>query len=149
MYVSTPETREYTMLSYDGVTATDRLIRFKVKASNNAYVALLSGQTDSDPLYEIDFGGDINTVSFLRAGNSRQYPRLDEVAGPILRFDEYIEFWITWDDNTINVGLGLDVTGPLFLTWTSKTTLWTITNIGISTAFGATGEWIFYTKGKK
>ncbi|CAG2205175.1 unnamed protein product [Mytilus edulis] len=92
---------------------SDRIISFKVQACSNAYVGLISGTDETDPLYEIT-----------------------------------IEFCITWDDNTINVRRGLDVTGSLFLSWTSGTDLWPILNVGICTSYhGATGNWIFNTQG--
>lgn len=135
------------MLSTFGITATNRLVRFKVKACKNAYVGLIFGPDIGD-VYEIGFGGERNTYSFIRIGQVRENPKLDEVFGPHMVCNQYVEFWISWDDNTINIGQGLAVTGVLFLTWNSKTTLQPIISIGISTAFYATGEWIFYTQGR-
>lgn len=137
-------------MSNYSISATDRVLTFQVKACSNAYVGLMSGNTESEPLYEIDFGGVGNSVSFIRAGKSNTLPRLVELAGPVLDCDKYKDFRIHWDDDTINVNHGLDDKGSPFLTWTSLSApLWPISNIGISTAFGANGEWIFHTQGKK
>ncbi|XP_071160709.1 uncharacterized protein [Mytilus edulis] len=145
----TPDTRDYTILSNYGIPVTDRLLIFQLKACKNAYVGLMSGNTENDPLFEIDFGGYSNSVSFIRAGKDSKLPRLVENSGPILHCSEYKEFMITWDANTINVYRGLDSSGSLFLSWTSPTTLWPIINIGISTAYTANGNWIFHTQGKE
>lgn len=136
------------MLSSYGITATNRLIRFKVKACKNAYVGLIFGQPYNDKVYEIGFGGEGNTYSFIRVGQVRNDPKLDSVFGSHMVCNAYVEFWISWDDNTINIGQGLDDTGDLFLTWNSETTLQTISSIEFATAW-ATGEWIFYTQGQK
>lgn len=135
-------------MSNHGIRATDRLLIFQLKACKNGYVGLMTGNTENERLYEIDFGGHKNTVSFIRAGKSNTLPRLVEIAGPVLHCSEYKEFMITWDANTINVSHGLDDSGSTFLTWTSPTTLLPIINIGISTAYTAMGNWIFHTQGK-
>ncbi|VDI77488.1 Hypothetical predicted protein [Mytilus galloprovincialis] len=71
-----PNTRSYTIVSNLGKSVDDRLIIFKVKACEQAYVGLMSGQTESNSLHEIVFGGDANTASFIRAGNSFSLPDL-------------------------------------------------------------------------
>ncbi|CAG2239885.1 unnamed protein product [Mytilus edulis] len=147
-YFSTPDTRSYTIVSNQGVSADDRLMTFKVKACSHAYVGLMSGQTETDPLYEIVLGGMRNTYSKIRAGKEYRLPDLDNIDGPIVNCSHYVEFWIIWNDYTITVGLGLQVTRSVFLTWTSSDRLLAIKNIGIATGFGDTGEWTFYTKDK-
>ena len=148
IFFSTPDTRSYTIVSNSGISVDDRFIIFKVKACQTTYVGLMSGPTENDPLHEIVFGGDSNTASFLRAGKSYILPDLERIEGKILNCNQYVDFWITWNDYTITVGLGLQVTGSAFLTWTSPNPLLAIENIGIATAYGATGEWTFYTRGK-
>lgn len=148
MNFTTQETRSYTIVSNHGVSVDDRRIIFKVKACGHAYVGLMSGPTESDPLHEIVFGGDYNSASFVRAGKSYSLPDLVRIDVPILDCNQHVEFWITWNDNTIDVGLGLQVTGSVFLTWTSSNPLLAIQNIGIATAHGSVGEWTFYTEGK-
>ncbi|CAG2202653.1 unnamed protein product [Mytilus edulis] len=104
----------------------------------------MSGSSDDQPLYEIDLGAYGNTVSYIRAGKSVSLPRLDEYQGPALKCNTYKDFRITWDDDTITVSRGLDDSASPFLTWTSPTTFWPVQTIGICTAHGATGEWIFH-----
>lgn len=134
-----------------GIRATDGHLTFQLKACFNAYVGLMSENSETKPLYEIDFGEYGNTVTFIRAGKFYKLPRLDEVEGEILNCDKYKDFMITWDAHTINVRHGLDDSRLPFLTWTSTTTLWPIRYIGISTSYfgDATGEWIFHTQGKE
>lgn len=135
-------------MSNYGVRATDRILTFEVNACNDAYMGLMSGSSDAQPLYEIDLGAYRNTVSYIWAGKSGTLPRLDEYNGATLHCYAYREFIITWDDKTINVvSHGMDDNGSPFLTWTSSTTLWPIQYIGMSTAYGATGKWIFYIQG--
>ncbi|VDI20938.1 Hypothetical predicted protein [Mytilus galloprovincialis] len=119
----------------------DRIISFKVKTCTNAYVGLISGTDETDPLYEIAIGSFENTQSFIRIGKDYSAPKLSEIAGRVLDCSAYTEFCITWDANTINVRRGMYVTGSLFLSWTSKTEQTTIepTN-DISTAQLTTGD---------
>ncbi|VDI83767.1 Hypothetical predicted protein [Mytilus galloprovincialis] len=123
---------------------SDRIISFKVQACSNAYVGLISGTDETDDLYEITIGNYQDTESFIRDGKSSTATKSDIVYGSVLDCSAYREFCITWDDNTINVRRGLDVSGSLFLSWTSGTNLWPILNVGICTRYnGATGNWIF------
>ncbi|CAG2230627.1 unnamed protein product [Mytilus edulis] len=138
------------MLSELSQSISDRIISFKVQTCTNAYVGLISGTDETDPLYEIAIGTYGNTKSFIRIGKDFAAPKFSEKVEPVLNCSAYTEFCITWDDNTINVRRGLDVTGSLFLSWTSGTDLWPILNVGICTAsFGSTGNWIFYAQGNK
>lgn len=136
-------------MSNYGIRASDRILSFQLNACNNAYIGLMSGSSDDQPLYEIDLGAYGNTVSYIRAGKSVSLPRLDEYPGPALKCNTYKDFRITWYDDTINVSHGLDDSASPFLTWTSPTTFWPVQTIGICTAHGATGEWIFHIQGKQ
>ncbi|VDI53016.1 Hypothetical predicted protein [Mytilus galloprovincialis] len=111
----------------------------------------MSENSETEPLYEIDFGGYGNTVTFIRAGKFHKLPRLDEVEGEILNCDKYKDFMITWDAHTINVRHGLDDSRPPFLTWTSTTTLWPIRQLSyteITTSSLGTASPITTTNGK-
>lgn len=137
----------YIILSTLGITISENnFINFKIKACNDVHVALISGNTENDPLYEIVIGGWKNTKSVLRTGKQANTAATDE--GDFLICSEYKEFWISWDNITINIGRG-DVfdDDTIFLTWSNADGLRTIINIGVYTAFGSTGEWIFYQPG--
>ncbi|CAC5359988.1 unnamed protein product [Mytilus coruscus] len=145
--VYTPDNRDYIILSELSQSISERIISFKVQSCTNAYVGLISGTDDTDPLYEIAIGTYQNTRSYIRIGKDYSATKFSENAGPVIDCYAYTEFCITWDDNTINVRLGLDVTGSLFLSWTSGTDLLPIFNVGICTAnYGSTGNWIFYAQ---
>lgn len=147
--VNTPDKRDYTILSNIKTSITDRFISFKVKSCKNAYVGLISGSVDTDPLYEIVIGARSNSESCIRIGKDFQADKLFEYFGPVLDCNTHTEFYISWNDDTITFGSGLEVNGPLILTWTSASLLMPISNVGICTIFGATGDWIFYIKGKQ
>ncbi|VDI51183.1 Hypothetical predicted protein [Mytilus galloprovincialis] len=123
------------------MTVPKDVLFFEVKTCWNAYVGLISGHIDSDPLYEIALGSYQNTKSFIRKGKTSSR-FLSEVAGAV--FDcTYKEIWITWNTFTINVGFG-DGDNGTFLTWTSLTPLLPILDIGIRTYYyQSTGDWIF------
>lgn len=135
------------MLSTLGITISENnFINFKIKACNDVHVALISGNTENDPLYEIVIGGWSNTESRIR--KAKQSNDVATAKGDFLNCSEYKEFWISWDSITINIGRG-DVfdKDTIFLTWSNADGLRTIINIGVYTAFESTGEWIFYQPG--
>lgn len=127
------------------ITYINGLINFKVKSCNDVHFALISGQTEYDPLYEIVIGGWGNSKSVIRT--SKQGSPVAQKSGSYLNCNEFVEFWITWNNVTITLGTGVKTffnTG--FLTWSLQSGLLSILDSGFYTAFGSTGEWIFYTQ---
>ncbi|CAG2252185.1 unnamed protein product [Mytilus edulis] len=126
---------------------SDRLINYKVKSCENAYVGLISGNTDSDPLYEIVIEEGWNPDSYIRIGRNNSGAKFSEISEYLLHCNFYRKFRTTWNDRTIN----LFRSSPQYpfwdriLTWTSVTNLWPILNVGICTMYGSTGQWLFYT----
>ncbi|CAG2202126.1 unnamed protein product [Mytilus edulis] len=121
------------------------LINFKVQSCNDVHFALISGQTEYDPLYEIVIGGWGNSKSVIRT--SKQGSPVAQTYGSYLNCNELVEFWISWSNITITLGTGVKTfnnTG--FLTWSLQSGLLSILDSGFYTAFGSTGEWIFYTQ---
>ncbi|CAG2190613.1 unnamed protein product [Mytilus edulis] len=107
---------------------------------------------DSYYLYKIVIDRPFNSLNDKRI-TSRSYIRIGEDIvetkvyynfQKVLDCNNYKEFYITWNDNTITMGLGLQGNGTLFLKWTSSTKLESIQNVGIRTQIGI-GKWIFYT----
>ncbi|VDI25424.1 Hypothetical predicted protein [Mytilus galloprovincialis] len=140
---STLNRRTYIILSNLGITLTHRFISFKVKAKSDVHFALISGNTEYEQLYEIVIGGWTNTKSVIRTVKQGAHVSLKK--GTFLDKGIFKVFWISWNDNTINVGRGLEAaSGTIFLKWTNPTGLRPIRNAGFYTAFGSTGEWIFY-----
>ena len=143
---STPNRQTYIILSNLGITLTHRYISFKVKAKSDVHFALISGNTESYPLYEIAIGGWTNTKSVIRT--VKQGTPVDSTRGTFLDEGIFKAFWISWNDDTITVGHGREAAnGTIFLKWTNPNGLLEILNAGFYTAFGSTGEWIFYQEG--
>lgn len=128
------------------ITNINGLINFKVKSCNDVHFALISGQTEYDPLYEIVIGGWGNSKSVIRT--SKQGSPVAQSSGSYLNCNEFVEFWISWNNITITLGAGvMTFNNTGFLTWSLQSGLLSILNSGFYTAFGSTGEWIFYTQG--
>ncbi|CAC5366308.1 unnamed protein product [Mytilus coruscus] len=142
--VYTPDSRDYIIIQNLNKSISDRFISFKTKTCKNAYVGLISGNTDNDPLYEIVIGEFWNTESYMRIGRAYSAPLLSVNLGHVLHCYSYTYFFITWNNTTITVGVRRNLNWYVFLTWTSSTNLWSIFNVGICT-YGSTGQWQFYT----
>ncbi|KAF2904887.1 hypothetical protein ILUMI_01289, partial [Ignelater luminosus] len=113
-------------------------LRFKVRASNDAHVALTTCAAESDPMYEIFIGGWGNEKSVIR--KNRTKPDVAEVPTPgILNGGEFRTFWVRWDNNTISAGC--ENNPQAFISWTDSEYL-PISYVGVCTGWGATGSWI-------
>ncbi|CAG2206019.1 unnamed protein product [Mytilus edulis] len=144
IHYSTPNRNEYVILSTLGITLTNGFISFKVKVNSDVHFALISGTTEDDQLYEIVIGGWNNTKSVIRT--AKQGRPVYSIKGTFLDDGIFKEFWISWNDDTINVGHGLEAaSGSIFLEWTNPNGLRPIRNAGFYTAYDSTaGEWIFF-----
>ena len=114
---------------------------FQVSACNDAHVILMTGNTESEKHYFIAFGGWGNTMSIIEDESVAKYD------GVVLNCTEYKEFWINWDSCMINVGHGTTNNEHIFLSLASASICLDIVNIGVRTAHGAKGKWIFYHEG--
>ncbi|CAG2214236.1 CSMD [Mytilus edulis] len=137
--IHTENVYKYQLLSDHGITVTiPNLIKFKVKANNDAHLALLSSANENDPLYEIVIGGWGNTKSVIR--DKKQGDPKATHLGEVLNPNEYQTFYVTWKDGNIRVE---DENNVKLMEWTDTTDPLRITNVGISTGFGASGDWQF------
>lgn len=76
---------------------------FRVKAANDAHIALTTSESESNPMLEIFLGGWGNAKSVIRKNRSK--PDVVEEPTPgILSAGEFRGFWIRWTDNYITVG---------------------------------------------
>ncbi|KAG8240222.1 hypothetical protein J437_LFUL004682 [Ladona fulva] len=133
LQVQTEDRLEYTFFPLNHGS-----LRFRVKAANDAHLALTTGPTESEPMYEIFLGGWGNTKSALR--RDRQKPDKAEAETPnVVTADEEREFWIRWTDGNIQVGHGGQATP--FLEY-SDPDPFPIGHYGVRTGWGATGEWV-------
>ncbi|XP_011136164.1 uncharacterized protein LOC105181234 isoform X2 [Harpegnathos saltator] len=125
-------------LEYHFYPVTAGQIQFRVKAANDAHVALTTGPQEGEPMYEVFIGGWSNSKSVVR--KNRAKPEVAEVETPgILSGDEYRGFWIRWDSGTLTVGKEGE-TGP-FLTYADPEPFG-IGYFGVCTGWGATGDWL-------
>lgn len=54
--------------------------------------------------------------------------------------NKYLPFWISWTNNVIKVGKGIDVGKQTFLTW-NDTAPHAVNYVAFATGWGATGKW--------
>ncbi|XP_071086461.1 uncharacterized protein [Haliotis cracherodii] len=119
--------------------------KFKVEASNDAHVALLTydGETGQN-MYEIVLGGFSNTRSVIR--NSRQGTNRVETFHSPLSSTEFRDFWISWEGGVISVGTGTTVGAGQFMTWTDPAP-YDVNYLAVTTGFGSSGSWQFDSDG--
>lgn len=76
---------------------------FRVKAANDAHIALSTVEAENDPMLEVFIGGWGNKKSVVR--RNRTKPDVVEVETPdILSAGEFRGFWVRWDNGNIVVG---------------------------------------------
>ncbi|KAL1129555.1 hypothetical protein AAG570_012500 [Ranatra chinensis] len=132
--ISTEDKLEYKFFPVDG-----KFISFKVKANNDAHVALTTAPSEGSPMYEVFIGGWGNSKYALR--KNKEKPELAAVdSANILDSNEYKEFWICWRGGNISLGGSIDDPNPI-LSWTEPSPF-NITHFGVRTGWGATGHWI-------
>ncbi|VDI67056.1 Hypothetical predicted protein [Mytilus galloprovincialis] len=139
--IKTPNLYKYIPLTDNGIAMGNPVrqsIRFKVKANNDAHVALMSSNNPNDPLYEIVLGSWGNKQSVIR--DRKQGGQLAVYRGRVLNSNEFRTFTIKWSNARIRVE---DESGKKLMEWTDTTNPYTIRNIGISTGWGSTGIWSF------
>ena len=118
---------------------------FDVKAKGNAFIALLSGNDDADPLYEIAFGLNADSYSVIR----KEKIGIANSFGKVRRnqdiFSGYkvVSLFISWNNGSITIGK----VSFFNITWVDPSPLY-IKNIAVTTAGGLVGEWNFTTPGK-
>lgn len=132
--VNTPDKLEYQFFP-----ASNGVFTFKIRAPNDAHLALTTQPSESFPMYEVFIGGWGNTKSVIRQNG--QKPDVVEVPTPqILNANEYRGFWIRWYDQTITVGREGEASA--FMT-RHDPHLFPIKYVGICTGWGASGTWTF------
>lgn len=124
-------------LEYQFFPVTGSQIQFRVRASNDAHIALTPGPQEGEPMFEVFFGGWSNSKSVIR--KNRNKPEVAEVETPgILSNDESRGFWIRWNENTITAGKEGEY-DPLLSYIDSEPIA--VGYIGICTGWGASGDW--------
>lgn len=125
-------------LEYTFFPNSSGLVQFRVRAPNDAHIALSPSASEATPMYEVFIGGWGNSKSVIR--KNRTKPEVCEANTPgYLNGDEYRGFWIRWENGNISVGTEGDATP--FLNWTDYEQV-PIEYIGVCTGWGANGSWI-------
>ncbi|XP_055542605.1 C3 and PZP-like alpha-2-macroglobulin domain-containing protein 8 [Wyeomyia smithii] len=125
-------------LKYTFYPVTNGVVNFRVRASNDAHLALTSGPVESNPMLEVFIGGWKNTKSVIR--KNRAKPDVSEAYIPgILSVGEYRGFWIKWNDDVITVGM--EGASAAFLSYKNPEPF-PINFVGVCTSYGSSGSWI-------
>lgn len=115
---------------------------FKLKTCSSAGVVLLS-RNCFWPLYKIKIGG-LKADSYIMRFENPYYRVCKRSAQQVPHCDTNADFFITWDDYTITVGLGLESNGSVFLTCTSDTNQWPFEFVNIRIQSRETADWTLY-----
>ncbi|CAD7078763.1 unnamed protein product [Hermetia illucens] len=114
------------------------VFNFKIRAPNDAHLALTSGPSESDPMLEVFLGGWGNTKSVIR--RNRTKPDVVEVETPnILNAGEFRGFWVRWFNGIITVGR--EGEAAAFMSYEEQTAF-PINYVGVCTGWGASGSWM-------
>ncbi|XP_044268897.1 uncharacterized protein LOC123014086 [Tribolium madens] len=125
-------------LEYTFFPNASGLLQFRVRAPNDAHIALSPSASEATPMYEVFIGGWGNSKSIIRKNRSK--PDVAEASTPgFLNPDEFRGFWIRWDNGHISVGH--EGNAAPFLEWRDYEQV-PIEYIGVCTGWGATGSWI-------
>ncbi|XP_055683680.1 C3 and PZP-like alpha-2-macroglobulin domain-containing protein 8 isoform X2 [Lutzomyia longipalpis] len=126
-------------LEYRFYPVTNRLVNFKIRAPNDAHLALTTGPAESDPMIEVFIGGWKNTKSVIR--KNRTKPDVVEADTPdVLNAGEFRGFWIRWTMDGI-ITVGREGEAAAFLSWQDPDNC-PFNYVGVCTGWGASGSWI-------
>jgi Farnesoic acid 0-methyl transferase len=133
-----PECNTEDKLEYNFYPVNGGIVNFKVRAPNDAHIALTSGPMEADPMLEVFIGGWKNQRSIIR--KNRTKPDVAENETPdVLDAGEFRGFWIKWMDNVVTVGK--EGEAAAFLSYQMDEPF-PIAFIGLCTGWGACGTWI-------
>jgi len=138
----------YTKLSTYGLSRmSGTSITFQLKSCSDAAVLLSTAEDLVSPnFYEFFLGGSGNSMIFL----SRMHGSNDDSAMTpnLLDCDQMTSLWLSWENGRIKAGTGSVVDQNVLLNWTDTIGPFDIKGIGIMSAWGSSGEWIFTVEGK-
>ncbi|XP_014612835.1 PREDICTED: uncharacterized protein LOC106791603 isoform X2 [Polistes canadensis] len=125
-------------LEYNFYPVTSGQVQFRVKAANDAHIALTTGPHEGEPMYEVFIGGWGNSKSVIR--KNRTKPEVAEAETPeILTSNDFRGFWIRWHEGEITVGKEGEPSS--FLSYHDPEPFG-IGYFGVCTGWGASGEWL-------
>lgn len=123
------------MFTYLNVILADRKWLFGDK--NNYFFFIIT--------FHIKLGKKIEHVNVwfvLSMVDCKQCAHMDTERHQVHPVDcqKYLPFWISWTNNVIKVGKGIDVGKQTFLTW-NDTVPHAVNYVAFATGWGATGKW--------
>ncbi|XP_043277426.1 uncharacterized protein [Venturia canescens] len=125
-------------LEYQFYPCASGQIQFRIKAPNDAHIALTTEACEGEPMYEVFIGGWGNSKSVIR--KNRTKPEVAEADTPgILSNDEFRGFWVRWHEN--NLAVGKEGESTPFLAYQDSEHL-RVGCFGVCTGWGAEGEWL-------
>lgn len=126
-------------LEYHFYPVSGKQIQFRIKAPNDAHIALTPGPYEGYPMLEVFIGGWSNSKSVVR--KNREKPDVVEESTPdILSADELRGFWIRWNDGG-EITVGKEGEQVAFLSYVDPQPF-EILYFGVCTGWGASGEWL-------
>ncbi|OAD53206.1 C3 and PZP-like alpha-2-macroglobulin domain-containing protein 8, partial [Eufriesea mexicana] len=131
--IITPDSLEYRYFPI-----TKSRLRLSIQAAHDARISLRTHLGGDSNVYEIIIGGWENTMSVIKRNNQEQDIAEAETRN-ILGAQQMCNIYIQWFcDGTLNVG---HQNGEVFLSYKDRNPF-VINYIGVSTVWGATGEFL-------
>ncbi|XP_063413212.1 C3 and PZP-like alpha-2-macroglobulin domain-containing protein 8 [Mytilus trossulus] len=139
---TTPEKYEFRMVRCEigDIPFKQQFLSFRVKSCSDVYLVLTSEYDDEGPLIEIAIGLNGNTRSAIRT--EKRGTNIVTFTRSFLNCRRFTSFWVSWGNQIIQVGMGLQENNREFMMMMDDRKL-KIVNIGISTGRGTTGKWLF------
>lgn len=131
--LNTPDALQYHYYPFH-----NGIVQFRVRATNDAHLALSSEPNETHPMIEVFIGGWQNSKSVIRYNQSK--PEVAEADTPnILSPQELRGFWIRVTDGIVTVGR--EGEAAAFLSWHNPRPFH-INYVGVCTGWGASGTWV-------
>lgn len=131
----------YSLTSY-GITGSDRtFLIVDVKGCGDAHIGLSKIEMDSsNPIasYEIVIGGSNNTWTYVRKNGDHEAGGHDAID-----CENYVTFWVTWDNDVIRIGRGSELRSNEILSWSDPDSALDVKYIGLGT-YALDIEWRIY-----
>ena len=112
---------------------------FNVRACEGIAVSLFDSPSPTKFVYEFEIGALGNTISRVR--NKDGFPFLVENTPDILNCDRSVAFWVTWEQASLDFGIGEKFTNRLFGVVDPDFTM--VHAVKIESRAGEVAEWNF------
>ncbi|CAG2243274.1 unnamed protein product [Mytilus edulis] len=130
------------LADYGAFPSIESNLNFEVKGCKDAHIILTSQLNKIAPFYHIGIGLFTNTKTIL-ARERINYEYVDEHEETILDCNNFVQFWLSWENGQIRLGKGLVVHVNTILAY-DEDCPYAIQNIEISADEGVTLIWNFF-----